>query len=238
MNRTIMICGEPNTGKSTSLRNLKDRDQYAYLNCDDKPLPIGGANAFLVNQRIVDAVDVESYYPQLEEADKCKGVILDSMTYMMSKFHRKIKEEVSGFDIWNEYADFYYRWNDLVKNSNKVHIIMAHTNTSLNEQAGAMESRIQVAGQVGKIGPEADQTLIVTCKQMAIGKLEKHVNKHLVITDQERARGMKYVFSVQLSKETVGDRTRAPWGFWDEDVMYIDNDVQIILDRWTEFYGE
>lgn len=238
MNRTIMICGEPNTGKSTSLRNLKERERYAYLNCDDKPLPIGGANAFLVNQRITSATDVEAFYPQLEEADKCKGIILDSMTYMMSKFHRKIKEEVSGFDIWNAYADFYYRWNDLVKDSNKVHIIMAHTNTSLNEQAGAMESRIQVSGQVGKTGPEADQTLIVTSKQMSVGKLEKHVNKNLVITEQERLRGMKYVFSVQLTKETVGDRTRAPWGFWNEDEMYIDNDVQIILDRWTEFYGE
>lgn len=32
--KVVMICGEPNTGKSTSLRNLKNRDKFAYLNFD------------------------------------------------------------------------------------------------------------------------------------------------------------------------------------------------------------
>jgi len=41
-----------------------------------------------------------------------------------------------------------------------------------------------------------------------------------------------------LNKQTVGDRTRAPLDFWKTNEMYIDNDIQIVLDRFDEFYGE
>lgn len=236
--KVVMICGEPNTGKSTSLRNLKEREKFAYLNCDNKPLPIGGANAFLTNQdKIHNPQDLLSFYAQLESSDKCKGVILDSLTYMMAVKLRRLEETETGFDIWNGYAQFYNQWNDAVKMSNKTHIIMAHTARELNEQAGQMESRITMSGAVGKRGAEADQTLIVTSKQMPIGKLEAYQNDNLVITDRERIRGMKYVFSVDLIKEFVGDRTRAPMGFWKDDEIIIDNDIQIVLDRFDEFYG-
>lgn len=237
MGRVVMIAGASNTGKSTALRNLKNREKYAYLNGDKKPLPIGGANAFLINQMVENPADILGFYDQLEGSDKCDGIILDTLTIMMSNYHRKLSEELSGFDIWNEYAEFYHKWNDRVQASKKTHIIMAHTANDLNEQTGNMESTIQVKGAVGKLGVEAHQTLVVTTKQMPVGKLESHQSKYLVITERERKAGMKYVFSVELNKESVGDRTRAPFGFWEDDVFYTDNDIQIILDKYDEFYG-
>lgn len=96
MNRTIVIAGQSNTGKSTSLRNLKNREKYAYLNADDKALPIRGANAFLKNLRITDPFDVPGFYPQFEQYDGCEGVILDTLTYLMAQYERKVVNTASN----------------------------------------------------------------------------------------------------------------------------------------------
>lgn len=32
----VLVMGKPNTGKSTSLMNLKEQDKFAYLNADLK----------------------------------------------------------------------------------------------------------------------------------------------------------------------------------------------------------
>lgn len=238
MNRTIVIAGQSNTGKSTALRNLKNREKYAYLNADDKALPIRGANAFLKNMRITDPLDVIAYYPQFEEFEGCDGVILDTLTYLMGGYERKIvNPSANTMEGWKNYGIFYKELNDLIKDSTKTHIIMAHTESILNEQSMQMESKILVKGAVGKIGVEADHTVVVTTKQMPISKLKKFDTPLLTYTADEEAAGMKYVFSVRLNEETVGDRTRAPLGFWDENEHYIDNDIQLVLDRWDEYYG-
>jgi hypothetical protein len=119
----------------------------------DKPLPIGGANAFLTNAKVVNAKDALTYYPQLEAEPKCVGTILDTITYLMGNFERKIVNTSSNtMDGWKEYGLFYKDLNDLIKGSAKTHIIMAHTDTILNEQSMQMESKILVKGAVGKIG--------------------------------------------------------------------------------------
>jgi hypothetical protein len=238
MNRTIVIAGQSNTGKSTSLRNLKNREKYAYLNADDKALPIRGANAFLKNMRITEPTEVLGFYPQFEGYDGCEGVILDTLTYLMGSYERKVVNTSSNtMEGWKNYGIYYKELNDLIKNSNKTHIIMAHTETLLNEQSMQMESKILVKGAVGKIGVEADHTVVVTTKQMPVAKLKEYDTPLLTYTEAEEASGMKYVFSVQLNKETVGDRTRAPYGFWEAHEQYIDNDIQLVLDRWDEYYG-
>lgn len=239
MNRTIMIAGAANTGKSTALRNLKDRASYAYLNADDKALPIGGAKAFLTNQRITDPTVIQDYYRQLETEPKCKGIILDTITYLMAAYERKVVDVSNeGFEAWKHYNHFYKELNDLIKDSQKTQIIMAHTNTELNTQSMNMEAKILVKGSAGKTGIESDHTLIVTTKQMPIAKLKEYNTPLLTYSPQEELTGMKYVFSTILTKESIGDRTRAPLDFWSIDEIYIDNDIQIVLDRMDEFYGE
>lgn len=235
-NRTVLIAGMSNTGKSTSLRNLKDRAGYAYLNCDDKALPIGGAKAFLTNQRVTNPHDIIQYYTQLETTDQCKGIILDTLTHLMASYERKVVDvSDEGFGAWKDYGNFYKNLNDLIKSSNKTNIIMAHTDTQLVGMD--MISKILVKGSVGKLGVEADHSIVVTSKQMPIAQLMEFETPLLTYTDQEKATGMKYVFSTMLNKQTVGDRTRAPLDFWQTNEMYIDNSIQHVLDRFDEFYG-
>ena len=46
----VLICGEPNTGKSTSLLKLANQEKMAYLNCDLKELPF--LSRFAVNVEV------------------------------------------------------------------------------------------------------------------------------------------------------------------------------------------
>lgn len=238
MNRTVLIAGESNTGKSTSLRNLKDRQSYAYLNADDKALPIGGANAFLCNTRITeDPEDVLSYYAELEQEPSCKGIVLDTLTFLMGLYEReRVNTSANTMEGWKNYGIFYKELNTCIKDSNKTQIIMAHTSPEIDDNGGQI-SRILLKGAAGKIGAEADHTMVVTSKQMPVVKLQAYDTPLLTYSETELATGMKYVFSTIVTKATLGDRTRAPMGFWDLSEQYIDNDVQLILDRMDEFYS-
>lgn len=72
---------------------------------------------------------------------------------------------------------------------------------------------------------------------MPISKLEKYSTPLLNITDRERNRGMKYVFQTDIEGSSVGELSRAPMGMFAEEELYIDNDVQLVLDRAYKFYG-
>lgn len=237
-NRTVLIAGNANTGKSTSLRNLKDSKSYIYLNGDVKALPLrGGASKFMVSKDVKEPAQLPALYAQAEAAEGCKGVILDTLTKVMDRYLRAIKLEMTGFDVWNAYSEHYKVMLDSITASNKTHIVMAHTDTVLNEQTGDNESKILISGAVGKIGVQSDFSIVVTSKQMPIAKLKLRETPLLTYTEDEEASGMKYVFSTLMNKATVGDTTRAPIGFWDRNEEYIDNSIQIILDRMDEYYG-
>ena len=236
-NRNVLIVGNANSGKSTSLRNLRERQAFAYLNTDMKDLPIRGANSFLVNQMITNPKDILAYYDQLEQSTKCQGVVLDTLTFLMNMFERKeVLTSTNTQNAWGAYSLFYEELVERVKLSSKPQILMGHTSTELNEQTMQMESRVLVKGAVGKRGVDADYTNVITAKQMPVKKLEGYESPLLTITPEEEAMGVKYVFCTKLNKESIGDRTRSAMGMWDLNETYIDNDVQIVLDRLNEFY--
>jgi len=56
------------------------------------------------------------------------------------------------------------------------------------------------------------------------------------INEEEELVGIKYVFQTRLTKETVNERIRSPLGMWSPKETYIDNNVQLILDRLHQYY--
>lgn len=237
-NRNILIVGEAGSGKSTSLQNLRERAAMAYLNCDGKALPIRGRNAFLCNEMITEPMDVLDMYDQLEGAETCQGVILDTLTFLMAQYARKIIPTfTNGKQGWGQYFFYYQELVEKIKTSKKVHILMAHTDTELDEQKGHNVSKVLLQGQVGKRGVDADFGIIVTAKQIPLRKLKGFDNPMLTITEEEEAMGVKYVFQTRPSKEGVGERTRSPIGMWSANETFIDNNVQYVLDRIEEYYA-
>lgn len=227
--------GRPNTGKSTSLRNLP-QESMVYLNTDLKELPF--KDRFMANIEVADAYDILQYIPEIEANPDVTGVVLDTVTFLMNMYERQYVINAANTQAaWGNYGNFYRDFIHAIKSGTKNYAIMAHEDSQLNEQSMAMETRVPIKGAVGKIGVEADFTTILSTKQIPVKKLEQHQNDLLHITDQEREDGVKYVFCTRISKETVGEKMRSALGLWKREELYIDNDLDQVFKRLNEYYG-
>lgn len=234
-----MIMGKPNTGKSTSLRNM-DQESMIYLNADLKELPF--ADRFMSNVEIADANDVLGFIQDIEAEEGVTGAVLDTVTFLMQMFERQYVAPFAGTktgqSAWGDYGNFYRNFIHAIKAGSKSYVIMAHEDESLNEQSAMMESRVPVKGAVGKVGVEADFTTILRSMQIPVKKLEGFENDLLHITDEEREDGVKYVFQTRITKESAGAKMRSAMGLWSRNELYIDNDVKQVFDRLNKFYGK
>ena len=231
----LLVMGKPNTGKSSSLRNM-NQQSMVYLNTDLKELPFRGNFAGAVE--IADAMDIFDYIQQVEDEPSVTGAVLDTLTFLMSMYERQYVVPASDTQrAWGEYGNFYRSFIHAIKAGTKDYVILAHEDTTLNEQSMSMETRVPVKGAVGRVGVEADFTTIVSAKQMAVAKLKDHQNELLHITPEEEEDGVKYVFCTRITKEFQGEKMRSPIGLWKREELFIDNDAQQIFDRLKQYYA-
>ena len=235
-NHIVLVMGKPNTGKSTSLRNLKNQESMIYLNTDLKALPF--KSKFLKTIDVADAMDVIGYIQQIEEVPTVTGAVLDTLTFLMSMYERQyVLNSTNTQKAWGDYGNFYRDFIHAIKSGTKDYAILAHEDTVLNEQTMQMESKVPVKGSVGKTGVEADFTTILSTKEISVKKLEAYQNDLLHITDEEREDGVKRVFCTRISKEFIGDKTRSAMGLWKRNELFIDNDLDQVFTRLREYYA-
>lgn len=232
----VLIMGKPNTGKTTSLRNM-DQAHMVYLNTDLKEVPF--RDRFMSNVEVSDAKDIIDFIQQIENEPDVTGAVLDTITFLMSMYERQYVVPLAGTkngqSAWGDYGNFYREFIHTIKAGSKDYAILAHEDVSLNEQSMQMESRVPVKGAVGKIGVEADFTTILCSMQLPIKKLEGIENDLLTITDEEREDGVKYVFCTRVTKETAGSKMRSKMGLWNRNELYIDNDLALVFKRLKEY---
>jgi len=235
----LMIMGKPNTGKTSSLRNM-EQESMVYLNTDLKDVPF--RDRFLQNVEVADAADILGFIEEIEATGEVSGAVLDTVTFLMQMFERQYVAPFAGTktgqSAWGDYGNFYRNFIHAIKSGSKSYVIMAHEDESLNEQSMMYESRVPIKGAVGKVGVEADFTTILRTMQVPVKKLEGHENDLLHITDEEREDGVKYVFQTRVTKETAGAKMRSAMGLWKRNELYIDNDVAQVFKRLNEFYGK
>lgn len=232
----VLIMGPPNTGKSTSLMNLSNQERWVYLNTDLKALPF--ADRFAKNVEVSDAASILSFIEQIEGKAEISGVVLDTITFLMSMYERQyVTTAIDTQKAWGGYGNFYREFIHAIKAGTKDYAILAHEAVEHNEQTSQMESRVPVKGAVGRIGVEADFTTILSTKQMPISKLEGYENDLLHITPEEEEDGFKYVFCTRITKESVGQKMRSAIGLWDRKELYIDNDIEQVFNRLKRYYG-
>lgn len=235
-NHIVLVMGKPNTGKSTSLRNLKNQESMIYLNTDLKALPF--KSKFLKTIDVADAMDVIGYIQQIEEVPTITGAVLDTITFLMSMYERQyVLNSTNTQKAWGDYGNFYRDFIHAIKSGTKDYAILAHEDTILNEQTMQMESKVPVKGSVGKTGVEADFTTILSTKEISVKKLEAYQNDLLHITDEEREDGVKRVFCTRISKEFIGDKTRSAMGLWKRNELFIDNNLDQVFTRLREYYA-
>lgn len=233
----VLICGTSGGGKSASLRNMPQPEGVIYLNCEaGKKLP------FASKFKELRITDPQTVFQAFDEAEKLKDVhtiIIDSLTFLMEMFESvyvlRAKDTMKG---WSNYQQFFKElMQDKVAKSTKNVIFTAHVDNVLNENDMVVETVVPVKGALKKNGLEAYFSTIVTARKISIGELEKYQNDMLVITDEDRELGYKYVYQTKITKDTVHHRIRSSMGMWSVQETYINNDAVLLMKRLHQYYA-
>lgn len=233
----ILICGYSGSGKSYSLKNIRNQDKWLYLNTEaGKKLPF--KNQFK-NIRIVDPKEVLSYFDAaIAAGDKSEGIIIDSIDFLMNMFEAKyIKTAADTRKAWGNYQTFFEQiFQDKIIRYGKPVIIIAHVADSYDEKTLDTKTSIPVKGALKNISIEAYCSFLIYAEKMTLKDLENYKNDLLHITAKDEATGLKYCFQTQLTKTTLNKKIRGPDDLFTLDETYIDNDTQLVLDKLTEYY--
>lgn len=139
---------------------------------------------------------------------------------------------------WGNYSQFFKTlMQDQVAKSTKNIIFITHTMDVVNEAEMINETMATVKGSLKNVGLEAFFTTVISSKKLPLTKLTAYQNPLLTITEDDEILGFKYVFQTKLTKDTVNERMRSHLGLWKKEETYINNDVQLVLDRLNEYYN-
>lgn len=234
----VLVCGYSATGKSASLRNIKNQEKWFYLNTEaGKRLPF--KNKFRTF-RITDPLQViEAFEYATNHPDEVNGIIVDSLTFLMDMYESQYVLTASNtMRAWSDYNQFFKNlMQDKVVKFGKPTIFIAHVQDNLDEKSMEIKTSVPIKGALKGNGVESYFSTVVASKKVPIKELEKYNSSLLEITEEERELGFKYVFQTRITKNSTGERIRSPMGLFSKDMTYIDNDCQLLLNHLQEFYN-
>lgn len=234
--RLVLIGGESGSGKSASFHAVRDPENMIYLNAEGKDLPF--SHKFKVLD-ITDPLVILQAFQEIETMPEIHSIGMESITFLMDMYETqyvlRAKDTQKG---WQNYQQFFKTlMHEYVARSTKTVVFTAHTAAVLNTEAHIVERKVSIKGALKDRGVEAYFSTIVAAKKMPLDLLGPFENPLLTITPQDERLGYKHVFQTQLTKDTANERIKANMGMWDYKETYINNDVQILLDRLNEYYN-
>lgn len=239
----LLVVGYSSTGKSASLRNIRDQEQWLYLNTESgKRLPFKNkfsSHVITDPYQVIDAFKASYESPEETIGFKPKGIIVDSLTFLMDMYEsRYVINAANTMTAWGAYQQFFKELMQLHVPLCGIPVIFtAHVKDELDEKAMEMKTSVPIKGSLKNNGIEAYFSTIVACKRVLLKEMEKMTNGMLEITEDEKELGFKHVFQTRLTAKTTGERIRAPMGMFSRQETYIDNDCQKLLDHLTSFYA-
>lgn len=232
----VLIVGYSATGKSASLRNIRNQEEWLYLNCEaGKRLPF--KNKFQ-SYRIEDPYQVHEAFDYGLSNPEVGGIITDSLTFLMDMYETQyVLPAANTMQGWSNFAQYFkILMQQKVTAFGKPTIFTAHVGDVLDEKAMEMKTSVPIKGSLKNNGVEAYFSTVVAAKKIPIKDLEKYKSDLLNITDEERELGYKHVFQTRPTKTTTGERIRSPMGMFSKEQTYMDNCAQTLLDHLDEFY--
>jgi hypothetical protein len=165
--------------------------------------------------------------------------VIDTLTYLLDMYvSMYVAPLADGRAAWGQFSQYFKNlMQQKVAACSKNVIFLAHTLDSLNEGEMVMETKVPVQGSLKNNGIESFFSCVLSTKKMTIKALKEFDNPLLVITEEEEALGYKHVFQTRLTKETKDERLRGPMGMWSVKETYIDNNMQLVLNRLHEYYA-
>jgi len=232
----VLIGGKSAAGKTASLRNLKDPEGVVYLACEaGKELPFAAKFKVIT---VTNPLQVPGIFQKIEGLEKYHTIIIDSLTYLMDQYESQhVLTATNGMKAWGDYAQYLKNLMQTQVASSRLNVIfLAHTSDVLNEGEMVMETMVKVKGSLMNQGIESWFNNVITAKKVILKELEDQDSPLLNITEEEESLGFKYVYQTRLTKKTINERIRGPLGMWSTSEIFIDNDLQNVLDKLHHYY--
>lgn len=187
---------------------------------------------------ITDPLQINEAFDAAEKMEGIHTIVVDSLTYLLDMYESVyVLNSANGMKAWSDFAQYFKTlMQQYVAKSTKNVIFIAHTSDTMNENEMVMETKVPVKGSLKNNGIESYFTIVLASKKVTLKTLKDYKSELLNITPEEEALGYKYVFQTKLTKETVNERLRGPLGLWDTKETYIDNNVQLVMNRLHEYY--
>lgn len=233
----VLVTGYSASGKSASLRNIKNQEKWLYLNTESgKRLPFRNNFQTYI---ITDPYQVHEAFDHGIDNPEVEGIIVDSLTFLMDMFETQYVLTASNtMKAWSDFAQYFkIMMQEKVPLFKKPTVFTAHVRDDLDEKNMEIKTAVPIKGSLKNNGVEAYFSTVVSAKKVPIKELEKYGSDLLTITEEEEELGYKHVFQTRPTKATVGERIRSPMGMFSRDQTYIDNDVQLLLNHLNKFYN-
>lgn len=187
---------------------------------------------------ITDPLQINEAFDAAEKMEGIHTIVVDSLTYLLDMYESVyVLNSANTMKAWGDFAQYFKTlMQQHVAKSTKNVIFIAHTSDTMNESEMIMETKVPVKGSLKNNGIESYFTIVLASKKVTLKTLKDYKSDLLTITPEEEALGYKYVFQTKLTKETVNERLRGPLGLWDTKETYIDNNVQLVMNRLHEYY--
>jgi len=233
----VLLCGKSATGKSASLMGLENPEGVLYLNCEaGKKLPF---RAKFIQKTVTDPLQVYEAFTWAESQPQIHTIIIDSVTYLLDMYESVyVLNSANGMAAWGQFAQYFKNlMQQYVAASTKAVIFTAHTSDTLNEGEMIMETKVPVKGSLKNNGLESYFTIVIASKKVPLKTLKDYSSPMLKITSEEEALGFKYVYQTRITKESVNERLRGPLGLFETKETFIDNNIQLVLNRLKNYYA-
>lgn len=233
----VLLGGKSATGKSASLMGLKNPEGVLYLNCESgKKLPF---RSKFIEKVVTDPLQIIEAFDWAETQDGVHTIVIDSLTYLLDMYESLyVLNSANTMKAWGDFAQFFKTlMQQHVAKSSKNVIFTAHTSDSVNESEMVMETKVPVKGSLKNNGIESYFSVVIASKKVPLKTLKDYGSDLLSITPEEEALGFKYVFQTKLTKETVSERLRGPLGLFSTKETFIDNNMQLVIDRLRQYYA-
>jgi len=241
----IFLGGRSDTGKTASLRFLKDPKGVLYLNFESKDPPFP---AEFKCQKVTDPYTLHTVSQAIidkakEGTNKFHTLVVDSITACMALYATKYigKDCQNKMAAWGDYGSFYDKWaKQMLPQLEQIVNVIVIAHIDEYEEKGTLKTYVQapVQGRLKNIGLEADFGLVVHTTTVTTEELSKYQSPLLTVTEDDEIEGFKWVLQTLKTKETKDTKIRAPIGMWDRSETYINADIQLVLDKLNQYYSK
>ena len=216
---------------------LNNPEGVMYLNCEaGKKLPF---KAKFKQYTITDPLQINEAFDAAEGMADIHTIVVDTLTYLLDMYESLyVLNSANGMQAWGQFAQYFKTlMQDKVAKSTKNVIFLAHTADTMNETEMAIETKVPVKGSLKSNGIESYFSVVIASKKLTLKSLKDMKSPLLTVTPEEEALGFKYVFQTRITKETVNERIRGPIGLFEAKETFMDNNMQLVLDRLKDYYA-